>query len=539
MSVAFADIVISSNAIFTGTESHPFSGSVAIKDNYILAVGTNKEIEELIGENTQVFSYHDQLVMSGFNDFHIHLFLGSLFQGSVQLGDGASEQETAEMVKEFADSRPNDEWIFGFNWYHIRWENKELPHRSTIDKVLPDRPVFLLNEECHAAWVNSKALELMGINNETEDPPFGKIVRDEHGEATGFLYETAMTFAQKIFDNIPKQRQQELLSNFLSYAAELGVTSISDMLPLPGLELGNLELYHEFEKANKLTTRIHFLSALDGRLTRAKKLREQFNSEKLKFSGLKQFLDGVPTTYTAYLINPYNDNKTTIGDTLIPQDLVKKWIIEADRENFRIRLHACGDAAVKLALDTFESAQKQNGAKDSRHTIEHIEVIDDSDINRFSELNVIASVQPEHMAAERFTDHTYIQRLGKERENNLWAFNSLLKSHTKMAFGSDFPVVDLNPFFEIHRAVTRVHDDGLPADGWNPKEKIPLGEALKIYTIGSAYGLFRENELGTLEKGKLADMIILDRNLFNIDPSSIKDTKIAMTIMDGNIVYKA
>lgn len=535
-----ADIVLSSNAIFTGLQESPFRGSVAIKDNVILAVGTHEEVAPFVGEMTKVLKYGDQLIMPGFNDFHLHLFLGSLSQECVHLNKARSEEESAQMVKEFADEHPEDEWIFGFRWYHIYWENKTLPHRSTLDQFIPDRPVFLFNDECHGAWVNSKALEMMGIDNDTPNPPFGEIVRDENGVATGFLYETAMGFAQQVFDNIPRARQIELLENFLGTSAKLGVTSISDMLPLPGLELGNLGLYKEFDDQNKLTTRIHFLAALDGDLDRARYLRATYQSSSLKFSGLKQFLDGVPIAYTAYMVDPYSDKQDTSGDTLIPIDYVKKWAVEADQEQFRIRFHACGDGAVRLGLDCFDICQMENGERDSRHTIEHIEVIHPDDIHRFGELGVIASMQPEHMAVARsFENNTYRKRLGPEREKYTWPIKSLLDSGAPLAFGTDFPVVGLDPMTEIYRAVTRLHDDGQPEGGWNPTEKVSLADALRSYTLGSAYGVFREHELGTLEVGKLADVIVLDQNLFQIPAEEIRHTKVVLTLKDGNIVYQS
>ncbi|EQB37897.1 hypothetical protein M948_04850 [Virgibacillus sp. CM-4] len=314
---------------------------------------------------------------------------------------------------------------------------------------------------------------------------------------------------------------------------------MSDMLPLPNLELGDLDSYHEFEKKDKLTTRIQFLTALNGDLERPKMLREKFKSDKLMFSGLKQFLDGVPTTYTAYLVDPYSDRPDTQGDTLIPIDRVKEWALDADNEGFRIRFHACGDGAVRLGLDIFEEAQKANGVRDSRHTIEHIEVIHPEDIDRFSELGIIASMQPEHMAAaEKFKDNDYLVRLGKKREHLTWPIRTLQARGARMAFGTDFPVVGLEPMTEIYRAVTRVHNDGNPAGGWNPNEKITLAEALRNYTLGSAYGGFCENELGTLEKGKLADVIVLDRNLFDVPVEEIRETKVKLTVMDGKVVFE-
>lgn len=535
-----ADIVLLSDAIFTGETDHPFPGAVAVKNNKILAVETKDAITPYIGATTRTLDYGEQLIMPGFNDFHIHLFLGSLYQQSVSLAGATSEEEAAQMVHNFANEKPNEEWIFGFNWYHVYWTSKELPHKKTLDQLIPNRPVFLINDECHGAWVNSKALELMGIDASTPDPPFGEIVRDEVGEPTGFLYETAMTFAQQAFDLIPIEKQTDLLRNFQQYAASLGVTSVSDMLPLPGLELGNLDLYQQFEETNQLKARIHFLAALNGDLVHAKQLRDSYQSAKVQFSGLKQFLDGVPTAYTALLVDPYSDNEDTSGDTLIPVTYIRKWIDEADKAGFRIRLHACGDGAVRLGLDCLEKAAKQNGKRDSRHTIEHIEVIHPDDINRFAELGVIASMQPEHMApSETFAENVYPIRFGKERNPYTFPVKTLQETRATVAFGSDFPVVGLNPWLEIYRAVTRKHNDGAPETGWNATEKISLADALRHYTIDAAYGVFREEELGTLTAGKLADITILDCNPFQIDPESWKQAKAVLTMMDGDIVYES
>ncbi|WP_240375915.1 amidohydrolase [Bacillus piscicola] len=533
-----ADLVLSSNAIFTGLTDTLVKGSVAIKDGRIQAVGTIEKMERYIGADTTVYHYGDQMIMAGFQDFHIHLFLGSLCQESVSLRGCSSEEAAARKVKEFADNRPDDPWVIGFQWYHIYWEKKELPHRSSLDKLIPDRPVFLLNEECHGAWLNSKALEICGIDKYTPDPPFGEIARDESGEPTGFLYETAMGLAREAFQSIPKERQIQVMEQFLKKAARLGITTVNDMLPLPNLELGDPAFYQEFEQAGKLTTRIQFLSTLDGDLERACQLRDRYHSDKLKFSGLKQFLDGVPTTYTAFLTSPYSDRPDTCGSTLLPEDTVKKWAVEADKEGFRIRFHACGDGAVQLALDCFEEAQKQNGVRDARHTIEHIEVIHPDDSNRFEKLGVIASMQPEHMAAASLEEHEYVERLGTEREPFTWPIYTLINHGARMAFGSDYPVVDLDPLTEIYRAVTRLHDDGLPDGGWNPEEKISLAEALRCYTKGSAYGSFQEQESGTIEEGKWADIIVLDRNLFTVPAADIRKAEVLLTIMDGQIVFE-
>ncbi|MGE5702855.1 MAG: amidohydrolase [Clostridia bacterium] len=533
-----ADLVLISNAVFTGLENEPRPAAVAVAGNKIIAVGTTEEIQPYIGDKTDVRSYHDKLIIPGFHDFHIHLLLGGLLQQSVNLLAAKSEEETAQMVKAYADQRPDDPWVIGFSWYHVLWDEPRLPHRSTLDKYIPDRPVFLFNAECHAAWLNSKALELAGISRETPDPPFGAIERDENGEPTGFLYETAMALAKDAF-TFPLDRRVSIMQAFLDHAAQWGVTSVGDMFPLVTMELGDLEMYHQFEEQDKLTVRIHFLTELNGDLDKPRKLRDTYRSDKLRFAGLKNFLDGVPTTYTGLLLEPYSDRPDTVGETLIPRDVIQEWTVAADREGFRIRYHACGDGAVRLGLDCFEAAQRENGVRDSRHTIEHIEVIHPDDVERFGKLGVIASMQPEHMAADSFAEHTYVARLGEERSRLTWPINSLRKAGAPLAFGSDYPVVGLDPITELYRAVTRLHNDGEPEGGWNPQERISMADALRAYTIGAAYGNFREHEMGTLEAGKLADVVVLDQNLFAIPTDLIRQTRVALTVMDGKIVYEA
>ncbi|WP_183192470.1 amidohydrolase [Brevibacillus fluminis] len=532
-----ADIVLTSNAVFTGYGDAPRTGAVAVAGNRILAVGTEDEIRPLVGPETKVLSYEDKLIMPGFHDFHVHVLLGSLEQQCINLLSAKSEEETAQMVKAYADEHPEYPWVIGFSWYHVHWDEKKLPHRSTLDKYIPDRPVFLFNAECHGAWLNSKALELAGITRDTPDPQFGEIARDENGEPTGFLYETAMALAKQAFE-FPTERRISLLQGFLDHAAQLGVTSVGDMFPLVTMELGDLDMYRQFEEMDRLSVRIHFLTELDGDLEKPRKLRETYRSEKLQFAGLKNFLDGVPTTYTGYLLEPYADRLDTCGDTLIPKHVIEDWTVQADREGFRIRYHACGDAAVRLGLDCFAEAQRQNGARDSRHTIEHIEVLHPDDLPRFSELGVIPSIQPEHLASDTFAGHTYLARLGPERSRRTWPINSLQKSGATLAFGSDFPVVGLDPITELYRAVTRLHNDGQPEGGWNPEERISMADALRAYTSGAAYGNFREHDLGTLEAGKLADIVVLDQNLFAVEHERIRDTKVSLTMMDGKIVYQ-
>ena len=534
-----ADILLSGNAIFTGLEDMPTTGCIAIKGNRILAVGSYQDLENMVDVETKRYDFKDHLIVPGFHDSHIHLILAGLFQKCVNLQKAISEEEAAQMVKEYADSRPEDPWVLGFTWYHVFWKKKELPNRNSLDRLISDRPVFLLNYEGHGAWVNSKALAVCGIDRNTPNPSGGEIAKDNNGEPTGFLYENAMGLVSKFAYDIPKDMQVSILRELMLNAAKKGVTSICDMQPFIGIDMGEPQVYKDLENKGELTIRINFTPGLTENLEKVKKLRLNHHSGCVQFSGLKQFVDGVATTYTAYMIDAYSDCPDSSGSTVIPIERLKNQIIKADKEGFRIRLHACGDGAVRLALDCFEAASKLNGIRDSRHTIEHIENISSDDIGRFFELGVIASMQPEHLAmTETFADNPYPVRLGLDRIKLTWPFKSLMDAGAVVTLGTDCPVVDMDPLQGIYRAVSRVHNDGEPTGGWNPKEKISVASALLGYTQKPAYLEFRENELGTLQAGKLADIVVLDRNLFKISEQEIRDTKVKMTMMDGKIVYE-
>ncbi|MBT2655590.1 amidohydrolase [Bacillus sp. ISL-18] len=531
-----ADIVISGNAIFTGLDHQPEAGSMAIIGNKIEAVGSYDDIAPYIGTNTQVYDYGNQLIMPGFHDFHLHILPGSIELDSINLLDAKSEREAADMVRQFAETRPEDPWIIGFSWDNSNWDNKRLPTRASLDRVLPDKPVVLMFIELHYAWVNSKALEIMGITRETPNPLFGEIEKDKNGELTGILYEKAMDLVHKGAYDFSREKKSQILKKFFHLTAEYGITSVNDMYAPTSDFLDDFELFRILEDKGDLPTRIHLLPALTNDLERANELRESYTSKKLQFSGLKFFIDGVITGYTAYMLDPYSDKPGKKGSTSISPELFKNMVINADREGFRIRIHAIGDGGVRLALDALEEAQKINGVRDSRHTIEHIESIHPDDINRFAKLGVIASMQPQHLALTH--KEVYLSRLGEERDKLTFAVNTLKKAGTRIAFGSDFPVTSLNPLLEIYRAVTRVDYSGSPKNVWNPQESITLTEALKAYTFEPAYGTFRENELGTLEAGKLADIIVLDRNLFDVPTEEILETKVQLTIVDGKVVFE-
>ena len=535
-----ADLILTSDTVFTGLSDRPTPGFVAIKGNKIMAVSDDKEkFADYKDDHTEVHHFGNQLIMPSFYDSHTHLTLAGMYKTFVNLGQAKSEIEAAEMVGKFAETMPEASWVIGFNWYHVFWDDKVLPTKLSLDRYISDRPVFLINAEAHGAWVNSKALEICGIDRNTKDPDYGHIEKMENGEPSGFLYEAALGLVAVHALQFTIEQEKAFVRKYMESAAKFGITSVNDMQPYFGVNMGNYETFKALEEEGELTIRIHSAPDLLSDLEEVADWREKYCSEKRKISLLKQFLDGVPTTYTALTLEEYSDKPGDTGTQLSDLEAIAKQVLEAHRLGFSIRLHACGDRAVRIALDCYEAAIKKYGKNEARHGIEHIECIHPDDIPRFKELGIVPSVQPEHLAlTQNFEDNPYISRFGPERARYLWPFKSLLKSAGVLAIGTDCPVVDNDPFLEIYRAVTRVHNDGKPLGGWNPDEKLTMAEILSAYTLGSAYGTRREKELGTLEAGKFADIIVLDRNLFDTAPENIRSTKVKLTVMDGKVIYK-
>ncbi|WP_446688733.1 amidohydrolase [Priestia megaterium] len=531
-----ADLIIISEAIFTGLSDGPEPLALAVKDNRILEVGPKEKVLALKGDDTEIMDVGEKLVMPGFHDAHLHIMLGSLFSYyCVPLSDTNSADEAAARVRAYADKHPNDAWIIGTGWDHTAWGEKEFPDRYVLDRVLDDRPVVLLHAEGHYGWVNSKALAVSGITESTENPEYGVIYKDDKGEPTGILIETAISLATDFAYDFSKEQLGDMVRKFLDQAAALGITSVNDLYGSRAHEkLEAYSVYKEFDEEGRLTARFHLYPPLNGQIERSKELRETYSSDKLQVAGLKQFIDGVVTGYTAYMLDPYTDQPDTKGEIAYTVEQLEKWVVEADKEGFQIRFHSIGDGAVRLGLDLYEKAQKINGKRDARHALEHIEVIAPEDIPRFEKLGVMPSIQPYHMALMPKESHT--TRVSDEKHPYLYPNASLVRSGAVVSYSSDYPIASLSPMLEIYHAITR--KDSTLKDTWNEQEKVTLSEALKAYTINSAYSVFREDELGTLETGKLADLIVLDCNLFTVPEEDILQTKVELTLMDGKKVWE-
>lgn len=535
-----ADLIITGNCIFDSVRDEPFDGFVALAAGRILQVGQGQDYKDWRGENTIVYDAADRTVMAGFHDSHTHLVMAGMYLRYPNLGAARSEEETVSVLKRFYDENdPGEEWVYGFNWYHVFWDDKKLPTRDSLDKVFPDRPVFLLDAEAHGAWVNSRALEIAGIDDFEPDKDGVVYERDAAGRVTGFLSETAVEPVVKHAFRFSYEQEKALLLAYMKRASEYGITSVTDVRPYFGTEVGSVGHYERLAEEEGLTVRIHTAGNLFNEIQVAIEENRNYHSDVLRTNYLKQFVDGVITTHTAYMGAPYADMPDYCGVPVCDLQVLREKILTAHEHGFSVKLHAIGDAAITFCLDSFEEAYRRYGDTGARHCVEHIEYAKPEDIPRFGKLGVIASMQPEHVGLlPTWEGEEYRFVLGEERAWQVWRFASILRSGGVLAIGSDCPVVDNNPFFEINRALTRLHDDGLPEGGWVPEEKLTIPQILKAYTWGSAFACGREDELGTLEEGKMADIVVLDRDIFKTSAEEIRCMRTDLTIMGGQVVFE-
>ena len=529
------DLVIVNAMVHTMDPNQPVAEAIAIHGNRIVAVGASKEIRNMAGSKTRIVDAQKRVVLPGFNDSHVHFLSGGFQLSSVDLRDASTPQEFAERIHHFAEKLPAGRWIKGGDWDHERWPEAKLPTKDLIDNFTPDRPVFVNRLDGHMALANSLALRLAGVTRQTLDPPGGIIVRDpKTGELTGVLKDAAQNFVWKV---IPPSSFEERLTAARAateYAAKLGVTSVQDMSA--GNDIG---VYQTLLDRGELKTRIYAVSPLPAweRLV-STGVRAHFGSEMLRMGGLKGFADGSLGSTTALFYDPYQDAPDTsgiAGDEMYPEGAMLTRVREADKAGLQVMIHAIGDRANDLILTIYEQVEREDGKRDRRFRIEHAQHLRRQDIPRFARDKVVASMQPYHAIDDgRWAE----KRIGKERAKTTYAFRSLLDSGAVLAFGTDWTVAPINPMSSIYAAVTRRTLDGKNPKGWVPEQKISVEEAVRAYTVGSAYAEFQEPVKGTITPGKLADLVILSRDIFKIDPKDIETTKVVMTILDGRVIYE-
>ncbi len=536
-----ADLALINGRIWTGT-SDSFVEAVAIRGNRIADIGATNRIKKMIGPETQVIDLRGRLAAPGFNDAHIHFLGGSLGLNEVDLNGCKTVAEMIERIGAWARKNPDAEWIKGRGWEYTKFPGG-LPTKSYLDAVVRDRPVFLSAYDDHSAWVNSKALELAEIDEETRFDGYGEIVRNASGEPTGALKEGAQSLVSKIIPPPTREEKLEALRKGLKLAASLGITSIQNASGSPD----EASLYEELLAGNELTARVSIAFSIGQQTTKEElgslsELRLKLNrAPMLRVDSVKIILDGVIESHTAAMIERYSDlpahHGAPMGILTMPTDQYRELVLEADRLGFQIYTHAIGDRAVREALNAYEAALRANPGKLTRHRIEHIETISPGDLSRFSSLGVLASMEPIH--ADPGTLEVWARAVGPERLPYSFAWASLLRAGARLVFSSDWPAaISINPIRGLHIAVNRRTIEGNPPKGWVPEERISITEAMKAYTSGGAYASFEEHVKGFIAPNMLADIAVFSQDLFKCDPEKIHETRVTMTIFDGKIIFQ-
>ena len=525
-----ADLVLRGGRVWAG-KGRPAATAIAVKDGRVAALGSDADVQPLIGPGTRVVDLHGRLVVPGFNDAHVHFLSGGFGLLSVDLRDARDEQDFAARIGAHARTLPRGTWIQEGNWDHETWPSKALPTRALIDAVTPDHPVFVQRLDGHMALANSLALRLAGVTRESKDPDGGTIVRDAAGEPTGILKDNAEELVTRAIPEPSREMNLRAARAALKEAARVGVTTIQD-----NSSVDALRTYQDLRAAGELTARFYVWRYASSALEPLEKagLRTGLGDEWIRLGALKILSDGSMGSGTAAFFDPYTDDPKTSGLLLYPVPELERLIREADAAGFQLAVHAIGDRANSLVLDAFEKAAAVNPARERRFRIEHAQVVRKADLARYRRLGVIASIQPSHGIDDmRWAE----RRIGRERSRDAYNVRSFTEAGIPVAFGTDWFVEPLDPRLGLYAAVTRERPEGGPPGGWFPEEKIALEDALDLYTRGSAYAEFAEKEKGTLDPGLLADLVVFAADLFRIPPREILTTPVDFTVAGGRVVF--
>ena len=536
-----ADTIITNARVYTVNPQQKWAEAIAVRADKIIFVGDAKSAESYKGPSTKVIDAKGKLVLPGFTDCHVHFMSGSLGLTQVDLTGANTIEEIQKRVKDYAAAHPTLPWVTGMGWQYPTFGATALPNKKILDDVMTDRPVYLVAYDGHSSWANSKALAMAGIDRNTPDPPNGKIVRDANGEATGALKEAAGDLVERLMPKPTREERLTALRKGLHEANRLGVVRVHSA----GGDFEYLDLYDELRKNGELTVRQYIAYFLDPpelkpeAIEKIEQARKKYNDEWISGGAVKTMLDGVVEAHTAAMLGTYADDTSQSGKLFWDPDKYKQAIAELDKRGLQIFTHAIGDRAVRTALDAYENAQKTNHSTDDRPRIEHIETITAEDIPRFGKLGVIASFQPLHTDPNEDTLKVWAVAAGPDRVSRAWPWRSVESTGGKLAFGSDWPVVTISPWPGVQNALTRQTAEGEPAGGWVPKERINIEDAVRGYTLGAAFAGRREKTEGSLETGKLADVIILSKDLFTIEPPDILNEEVLVTMVGGKVVYES
>jgi predicted amidohydrolase YtcJ len=517
--------------------------ALAVRDGRILAVGRSDEVRDRCGPSTQLIELDGETVIAGFQDAHIHPIPGGMLRDRCDLHGLPDADAYAVAIAEYAAAHPDRPWIVGGGWAMPAFAGGN-PGRATLDEILPDRPVFLESRDGHSAWVNGRALQLAGIDAGTPDPADGRIERDEGGVAVGTLHEGAV---QLVARHLPTPSADELAAGLLAaqrYLHSLGVTAWQDAMATSA----ELTSYRQAAASGLLSARVVAAQLWDTargleQVPEVVAERAATTSDRLRAGTVKFFIDGIIENGTALMTSPYLDAdgqpSANLGLPMLDPELLGAAVAELDRLGFQCHFHAIGDGAVRLALDVVEHAQEGNRSGGGRHHVAHLEVINPADIGRFASLGVTATIQPIWAVVDAQMTDLRLPVLGPERATWQFPFGSLQRAGARLAGGSDWTVSTPDPLLEVETATTRVATDNRGAGSFLPEQRLDLTAALRAYTIGSAYVNHLDAITGSLEVGKLADLVILDRNLRAPDAGPIGEARVRHTLVEGRVVYRA
>ena len=546
-----ADMVLKNGSIYTVDENRSWAEAMAIKDGRINFIGSNSMVSNFIGDATQVIDLKDKMVMPGIQDVHIHPISGGILSASCDLNGLSTIAEYRTAISNYANENPDVEWILGGGWAMSVFGAGGKPSKKIIDELVGDRPVYLSSTDGHSAWANSLALEMAGITKDTPNPIDGIIDKDPvTGELIGSLQEGAMSLVRRI---IPPDTPESKLAG-LRYTIKMlngyGITAIQDAI----VRESDLNTYATLEKNKELSLRVTASQwwerdqALE-QLEHFKRLRKEFTSRLVNPGTIKIMQDGLVENYTAVLVDHYhNVPGPTKGIPMVEPDFLKEVVTALDASNFQVHFHALGDGAVRQSLDAVEESIYENGRLGNRHHISHLQLIHPDDVVRFVELDVVANFQPLWAYTGDYLTALAAPFIGDERLKWSYVIKSILDTGATIAFGSDWSVTSANPFYQIETAITRQSATDItalenkPVDPvqdvpLNIEQSIDLRSAIDAFTINAAFVNKIEQETGSLEVGKYADIVVLDQNLFEISPKDISDTNVLLTLFEGNVVH--
>jgi predicted amidohydrolase YtcJ len=530
-----ADIIFTDAHVFTAVQDKPSTGAVAVRGKHIIYVGDALGVKEWMGAATRVIHAEGHTLMPGFIDCHFHMQHGSLELDKIHFETCYTYEEAAQAIRAFAAQNPNAPWLTGFGMRYNLGPGLIPITRQHLDAIIADRPLAITAYDGHTMWVNTLGLRMAGIFNGGKCPPNSEIVQDEHGEATGELKEHASKHIEAVLPVPDRAARLGMLKRGTKIASQMGVTSIHNM----DGDDEQAGLYATLEESGDLTVRVYVPYSIrvdtpfEAIQQEALLLKTKYQTELVRGGCVKMFMDGVIETYTGLMVDPYADNPSTCGDSNYSVDHFNHIVMEADRLGLQIFVHSVGDGGVKRVLNAYDLARHTNGVRDTRHRIEHIEVIHPNDIHRFKQLDVIASMQPLHAPPSVDDGDIWQFRVGEQRWPLSFAWTDIRNAGARLVFGSDWPVVSQNPLLGVHNTLNRKPwAEGMPHHHQN------LVDTLLSYTHEAAYAEFQEHVKGQLKVGYLADLVLLSDDIFKIPPEQMKEVHPLMTMLGGKITYE-